>query len=73
MNLSAPAVPQSSAIPTALPRFFRLALAAYLLSSILPALHAQTVTVDTTRPVNSFRPTEALGAGVDRIPLAATD
>jgi hypothetical protein len=29
--------------------------------------------VDTTHPVNSFRPTEALGAGVDRIPRASTD
>jgi len=44
-----------------------------LAASFLPVAHAQTVTVDTTRPVNSFRPTEALGAGVDRIPLAATD
>jgi hypothetical protein len=42
-------------------------------SCFLPVAHAQTVIVDTTRPVNSFRPTEALGAGVDRIPLAATD
>src|SRR5215813_5403988 len=36
---------------------------------------AQTIHVDITpgHQVNSFRPTEALGAGVDRIPLAATD
>lgn len=34
---------------------------------------AQTIRVDTSHSVNSLRPTEALGAGVDRIPLAATD
>src|ERR1700680_4983909 len=36
---------------------------------------SQTIRVDTTsdHSTNSFRPTEALGAGVDRIPLAATD
>jgi hypothetical protein len=38
-------------------------------------LRAQTVRVDITSDhvANSFRPTEALGAGVDRIPRAATD
>jgi len=40
---------------------------------ILPEARSQTIRVDTSRPVNSFRPTESLGAGVDRIPLAATD
>src|SRR5205807_7083108 len=40
---------------------------------ILPRARCQTVLVDTTRPVNSFRPSEALGAGVDRIPRVATD
>ena len=36
---------------------------------------AQTIRVDTTpeHVTNTFRPTEALGAGVDRIPLASTD
>ena len=36
---------------------------------------AQMIVVDTTadHATNSFRPTEALGAGVDRIPRAATD
>ena len=36
---------------------------------------AQTIRVDATpeHTVNTFRPTEALGAGVDRIPRAATD
>ena len=33
---------------------------------ILPKANGQTIRVDTTHPVNSFRPTEALGAGVDR-------
>ncbi|MDP9161575.1 MAG: discoidin domain-containing protein [Acidobacteriota bacterium] len=37
------------------------------------ATYSQTIIVDTTQPVNSFRPAEALGAGVDRIPLDATD
>jgi len=46
-----------------------LLAAAYL----FPTVQAQTIRVDTTHPVNSFRPTEALGAGVDRIPRAATD
>ena len=38
-------------------------------------LRAQTIRVDATlsHSTNSFKPTEALGAGVDRIPLAATD
>src|SRR5499433_3676831 len=38
-------------------------------------LSAQTVRVDaaSSHSANSFKPTEALGAGVDRIPLAATD
>jgi hypothetical protein len=36
---------------------------------------AQTIRVDTTpeHATNSFRPTEALGAGVDRIPRSLTD
>src|SRR5437868_5488708 len=39
------------------------------------AVSAQTIRVDTTpdHATNSFRPTETLGAAVDRIPLAATD
>jgi hypothetical protein len=41
----------------------------------LPTSRAQTIRVDITpdHVKNTFRPTEALGAGVDRIPLAATD
>ena len=40
-----------------------------------PAASAQTLRVDATtdHATNSFRPTEALGAGIDRIPRAATD
>ena len=34
---------------------------------------AQMVTVDTTRATNRFVPKETLGAGVDRIPVAAID
>jgi hypothetical protein len=50
-----------------------MAFVTLLLSSILPAPRAQTIRVDTSHAVNSFRPTESLGAGVDRIPRAATD
>ena len=34
---------------------------------------AQTIHVDTSRPVNRFIPNQTLGAGVDRIPVAAID
>lgn len=34
---------------------------------------AQTVTVDTTRAVNTFQPRYALGSTVDRVPANATD
>ena len=42
---------------------------------IAPVVTAQTIRIDITpdHVKNTFRPTEALGAGVDRIPLAATD
>jgi F5/8 type C domain len=45
------------------------------LIAFAPQLQAQTVRVDITpdHVANSFRPTEALGAGVDRIPRDATD
>lgn len=36
-------------------------------------LQAQTVTVDTTRAVNTFQPRYALGSTVDRVPANATD
>ena len=40
-----------------------------------PVSSTQTIRVDITpdHVKNTFRPTESLGAGVDRIPLAATD
>jgi hypothetical protein len=37
------------------------------------ALFAQTITVDTSRPANVIRPTEALGAAIDRLPYGAAD
>jgi hypothetical protein len=37
------------------------------------ALCAQTIEVDTTHVINRFVPKETLGAGVDRIPVAAID
>src|SRR5256886_17197540 len=36
-------------------------------------LLSQTIRVDTSHPVKSIIPTEALGAGIDRLPVAATD
>ena len=38
-----------------------------------PLSNAQTVNVDATRAVNTFRPRDALGSTVDRIPANATD
>jgi len=42
---------------------------------MLPALRAQTIIVDITpsHATNSFVPRESLGAGIDRIPVAAID
>jgi hypothetical protein len=37
------------------------------------SVSAQTVVVDTSRATNHFIPAETLGAGVDRIPVAAID
>ena len=73
MSFRAASIPQSHLRCLPFWPLFRSALLILLASCILPALHAQTVRVDISHPVNSFRPTEALGAGVDRIPLAATD
>lgn len=43
-------------------------LASTVLGSLAaPVLQAQTIHIDTTHPVNTIRPTEALGAGIDRI------
>src|ERR1700737_4020427 len=46
-----------------------------LLVSLAPRSRAQTIHVDAApdHAVNSFRPTEALGAGLDRISPASTD
>jgi hypothetical protein len=46
-----------------------------LLASLAPSARTQTIRVDAApdHAVNSFRPTEALGAGLDRIPRASTD
>ena len=46
-----------------------------LLTAFAPVLHAQTIRVDITpdHASNTFRPTETLGAGVDRIARDATD
>jgi hypothetical protein len=51
------------------------ALIFLVFAPLVPMISAQTIRVDITadHATNSFRPTEALGAGVDRIPLAATD
>ena len=51
-------------------------LLAFIAGSIFaPHARTQTIRVDITpdRVTNTFRPTEALGGAVDRIPLAATD
>jgi hypothetical protein len=48
---------------------------ALVLAGLLEDARAQTIRVDITsdHATNTFRPTEALGAGVDRIPRVATD
>jgi len=43
-----------------------------VLFSVLPA-SAQTIRVDATHPTNTIRPTEALGAGIDRLGYSAAD
>jgi hypothetical protein len=49
-----------------------LALAAM---AIAPGLHAQSIHVDVTpsHAANTIKPTEALGAGIDRLPYGAAD
>ena len=46
-----------------------------MVAGLVPNAWAQSIRVDVTaeHATNTFRPTEALGAGVDRIPRAATD
>src|SRR5579883_2804676 len=55
--------------------FVRIPTAIFLLLLCKSAAKAQTVQVDVTasHATNRFVPTEALGAGVDRIPTAAID
>src|ERR1700743_2233989 len=43
-----------------------------LLLSGLPLI-AQTVRIDTASPVNAINPRDAVGAGIDRIPVDAID
>ncbi|MGB8582512.1 MAG: discoidin domain-containing protein [Candidatus Sulfotelmatobacter sp.] len=52
-----------------------LTLAAIVPLAMTPLAEAQTIRVDVTpeHAVNTFRPTEALGAGVDRISRSITD
>jgi hypothetical protein len=38
-----------------------------------PLSFAQSIHVDATRPTNTIRPAEALGAGIDRLPYGAAD
>ena len=55
---------------------FRRAVFLLLMGAgLTPCCKAQTIRVDITpsHATNTFKPTESLGAGVDRIPLAATD
>src|SRR5882762_3814102 len=56
-------------------RFRRALLLLWMATRLTPSCWAQTIRVDITpsHATNTFKPTEALGAGVDRIPLAATD
>src|ERR1700690_1243148 len=48
------------------------ALAASVLL-VLATAYAQTIRVDTSHATNSFIPTQALGAGIDRMPAAAVE
>lgn len=49
-------------------------LAFIIFALLVPALcAAQTVRVDASHPTNRFVPNQTLGAGVDRIPVAAID
>jgi F5/8 type C domain len=55
-------------------RFAGMLAAVLALLFIMPlAASAQTVEVDLSHPTNHFVPNQALGAGVDRIPVAAID
>jgi len=47
--------------------------AAFVLLPLLAISKAQTITLDISHPTNHFVPNQTLGAGVDRIPVAAID
>jgi len=53
----------------------RFAVAAFALLAFAPFALAQTIHVDATpgHSTNTIRPTEALGAGIDRLPYGAVD
>jgi F5/8 type C domain len=59
---------KDSGITSFLARLLCLASALMLFTA-----HAQTVRVDTDHATNSFVPTEALGAGIDRMPADAVE
>src|SRR5579864_6790588 len=44
-----------------------------VVSLVVSAANAQTIRVDTSHATNSFIPTQALGAGIDRMPAAAVE
>src|SRR5215472_18612193 len=46
---------------------------AFLALALLGWARAQTIRVDTSHPVNTLVPNQALGAGIDRMPAAAVE
>ncbi len=66
--------PNPSASPVAVYiSSFLMLLSALSWPGFVPGAEAQTVRVDTSQATNSFRPTETLGAGIDRISSESTD
>ena len=57
--------------PSSLLRRSTLALAVAM--ALAPLMFAQSIRVDATHPTNTIRPTEALGAGIDRLGFGAAD
>ena len=51
----------------------KYSLTVAVLLACLASVGAQTITVDISHPTNHFIPNQTLGAGVDRIPVAAID
>src|SRR4029077_8977402 len=58
-------------------RLSRICLTAAICAgfAVAPAMHAQSIRVDATpsHSTNTIKPTEALGAGIDRLPYGAAD